>query len=146
MPVLSTDAITFHLEFYNLDGAAAAPSSGLFRDGMECSMSKSSTSSNWNVSAKDLYVRTSADTLAEEDFNNAVALDGQDWFVYETDAESDSSLCTTKGSGVYQCSKIKCKLRRRMTTSDADDFSFVPTSSSVAYMTFPAGKSYIEMN
>jgi len=88
-----------------------------------------------------------ADTaMAASDFNNAVELEGQDWFVFETDRERESRLCTTAGSGDYQCSKIKCVLRRRMTTEDPDDFSFVPTSSTDATMTFPAGKSYLLLN
>ena len=54
MPILATDEITFHLEFYKGD---AAPTEGLFRDGFECIMSKDLTSSNWNVEGKDIFIR-----------------------------------------------------------------------------------------
>ena len=33
MPILSTDEITFHVEFYK---DSTAPTEGLFRDGFEC--------------------------------------------------------------------------------------------------------------
>lgn len=104
MPILSTDEITFHVEFY--EGSGSAPTTGLLRDGFECVINKEGTSSYWEVEPEDLYVRIAdggtADTaLAATDFNNSVELDGQDWFVYETDRERESRLCTTSGSGDF---------------------------------------------
>jgi len=40
MPIISTDYITFHIEFYS---GGVAPTSGLFRDGFECSLTKQLT-------------------------------------------------------------------------------------------------------
>jgi len=120
MPITSTDRITFHVEFYKGD---TAPTSGLFRDGFECTLEKQLTTDYWDTTTKDIYVRTTVDTAAVDDYNNAVVLDGQDWFVMEADADRDDDdhLCTTGTDDGIACSKIRCTIRRLMLTEDADD-------------------------
>jgi hypothetical protein len=87
-----------------------------------------------------MYVRD--DTLDPiADFNNAIEYDGDDWFEFISDSEREEGdhLCTSSSGSGYQCSKIKCIVRRRMVTEDADDFSFAPTAAANAGMEFPAG-------
>ena len=45
----------------------------------------------------------------------------------------------------FLCDKIKCIVRRKMVTSDLDDFSFTPGDTGTK-MHIPAGYSYILMN
>ena len=148
-PILAADFITFHIEFYQGDTGAVAPNENLFRDGFECSLTKQLTTDYWDTTTKDIYVRTTATTAAVDDYNNSVELNGQDWFVYEADADrnEEDHLCTTSGDTAkgIQCDKIKCTVRRKMVTEDLDDFSFSPGDTGT-YMHIPAGYSYILMN
>lgn len=73
MPIISTDFITFHVEFYS---GETEPTTGLFRDGFECTLDKQLTSDFWDTTTKDIYVRTTVNTDAVDDYNNAVELDG----------------------------------------------------------------------
>ena len=91
MPVLSSDVITFHVEFESSNKPAG---SALFRDAMECKVTKQTTTNYWDTTVKDMYVRTTATTTALEDFNNSVELDGKDWFVFEQDDQrTTDNLC-----------------------------------------------------
>ena len=150
MPIIETDVITFHVEFYKADtDTPAPPSSGLLRDGFECSLTKQLTTKYWDTTTKDLYVRGSNDVA--EDFNNSVELDGQDWFVYQGDAfrNEGDHLCQSEENTAkdIQCDKIKCIIRRKSVTEDPDDFSFdVRSTGTTSYMHIPKGNSYILMN
>ena len=81
MPIVAADYITFHVEYFTGADPAVIPSDGLFRDGFECSLTKQLTTEFWDTTFKDIYVRGTAADAAADDFNNAVELDGQDWFV-----------------------------------------------------------------
>jgi len=93
-------------------------------------MEKQLTTSYWDVTSVDMYVRDET-TGAVADFNNSVENDGDDWFEYEQDENrEDGHLCTGASSSTgFQCSKIKCILRRKMTTEDPDDMQFAPTEA-----------------
>lgn len=150
MPIISTDYITFHIEFYSAEANSGnAPTSGLFRDGFECSLTKQLTTQYWDTTTKDIYVRDTATTAAVDDYNNSVELDGQDWFVFEADADRNEAdhLCLTSAETAkgYQCDEIKCTVRRKMITEDLDDFSFSPGDTGTT-MIIPSGYSYIMMN
>ena len=81
LPILSTDVVTFHIEFD--DGA---PTSTFFRDGFDCSVSRNSYNNFWvTADPIDYYVRNDETSAAVVDFNNSVSNDGQDWFVYRQD-------------------------------------------------------------
>ena len=71
-PILADDYITFHIEFYQ----GTKPTSNLFRDGFECSLTKQLTTDYWDTTTKDIYVRTSETTAAVDDYNNSVELNG----------------------------------------------------------------------
>ena len=163
MPITSTDYIKFHVEFYNKSVTEwTTPTTGLFRDGFECILEKQLTTDYWDTTTTDLYVRTStvddaattySNAVPVDDYNNSVELDGQDWFVYQQDADRDynadgttDNLCTASTKDGYACDTIKCVIRRKMVTDDADDFSFTPTEGDSVIMTFPTGFSYIMMN
>ena len=128
MPITAADYITFHVEFYT---GASAPTSGLFRDGFECSLTKQLTTEFWDTTTKDIYVRgADASAAPADDFNNSVELDGQDWILYQGDADraDGDHLCTTSvdtAKGI-QCDKIRCIVRRKMVTEDPDDMVFEP--------------------
>ena len=92
MNILSSDEITFHIEFTSDNKPAG---SQLYRDAMECSLKKQTTTNYWDTTVKDLYVRTTVDTAAVEDYNNSVELDGKDWFVYEQDDVREDNLCAS---------------------------------------------------
>ena len=110
-------------------------------------MAKQITSNYWDVTSVDMYVRGSDTTAAVADFNNSIKNNGNDWFEYEKDSEkSDNHLCTKADEDGFKCKKIKCILRREMTTADADDIQFEPADLSNVKMVLPAGKSYILMN
>lgn len=150
MPVVPSDTITFHIEFYEGD---TAPTTGLFRDGFECSLSKQLTTDFWDTTTKDIYVRGTdvATATAADDFNNAVELNGQDWFVFEADAvrADDDHLCTTSSDSAkgISCDTIKCIVRRKMVTEDPDDTIFdLSGTTTELKMTIPYGYSYILMN
>ena len=151
LPILADDFITFHIEFYDggSDGNASAPTSNLFRDGFECSLTKQLTTDFWDTTTKDIYVRTTETTAPVDDYNNSVELNGQDWFVYEADSERGDAdhLCTTSGDTAkgIQCDSIKCTVRRKMVTEDLDDVWFTPGDTGTT-MKIPAGYSYILMN
>ena len=111
MPILSTDVITFHIEFITNDKTYAVPAdqateTSLIRDAFECTVQKSSTTDYWDVTTSDMYVRDDSNGTPSEsdpvvDFNNTIENDGQDWFVYETDANRVDNLCTADATGTY---------------------------------------------
>ena len=147
MPIISTDFITFHVEFTNSE-AGANPTDKLFRDGFECTLEKQLTTDYWDTTTKDIYVRTTKDTAAVDDYNNSVENDGQDYFVFQADADREDAdhLCTTSTTDGVACDSIRCIVRRKMITEDPDDFTFAPTDATFGDMTFPGGYSYILMN
>ena len=84
------------------------------RDGFEATATKSATTDYWDVSVIDVYARSDTNADCEDDsgvaatdistnsdFNNSVENDGQDWFVFETDADraDDDHLCTENTAG-----------------------------------------------
>ena len=78
MPIISTDTITFHVEFYT---GGTQPTEGLVRDGFEGTLTKQLTTSYWDTTTKDIYVRSSESSdwftsTPADDFNNSVELDG----------------------------------------------------------------------
>ena len=113
MPILATDIITFHVEFSsdrNADGT-------FFRDGFDCKLSKDSSSKYWITDDPvDYHVITSASNAAVVDFNNSIPTDGQDWYVSKQDSQRSSHLCTSSSDSQYQCSAIKCIVRRNFDT------------------------------
>ena len=131
MTIIAADYITFHVEFYT----GSAPTSGLWRDGFECSLTKQLTTEFWDTTTKDIYVRgdTAASATPADDFNNSVELDGQDWFLYQGDADREDGdhLCeaSSKAARGIQCDKIRCIVRRKMVTEDPDDMVFEPGNS-----------------
>ena len=69
--ILATDIITFHVEF-NTD-EVSLNSKGLVRDAFECKVAKQSTSSYWDVTPTDMYVRGTVEPVtAKPDFNNTI--------------------------------------------------------------------------
>ena len=77
--------------------------------------------------------------------------DGQDWFVFEADADraDDDHLCTTSADSAkgISCDTIKCIVRRKMVTEDPDDAIFdLSGATTELKMTIPWGYSYILMN
>ena len=105
-PVAFTDVVTFHIEY---TAGTDNTRSKMCRDGFEATASKSATTDYWDVSVVDVYARsdtnedcsTASDITTNNDFNNSVENDGQDWFVFETDAEraDDDHLCTQNTAG-----------------------------------------------
>ena len=166
MPILASDSLIFHLEFYK---GQTAPVSGLLRDGFECEMSKQSNSNFWDTTVRDIYVRDDPTGDAVSDFNNAKENNGQDWYVFETDSElsrwngwrssksaefyyadvesqNDSYLCRN-GSGIVECTVIECIARRNYSTNDEfEEYDFNLDTDGNQIITFPAKYSYILMN
>ena len=145
MPILSTDIITFHVEYSSSDNTDDLD---LKRDGFDCVLSKDSASDYWVTEDPiDYHVRTTDDAAAVEDFNNSAPLDGKNYFVSTQDKDRDSHLCTSSvATSVYQCESIKCIVRRDFLTYDADDMPIEPTDASATTLTFANGYSYIRLN
>ena len=91
-PILSTDQITFHVEFKK---STAVAGSTLWRDGFECTVKKQVTTGYWDTTFVDINAINAAENaaVAANDFNNSVSKDGKDWFVYQKDEERDTGLC-----------------------------------------------------
>lgn len=69
--ILATDIITFHVEFETDEDDLN--SSGLVRDAFECKVVKQITSSYWDVTPTDMYVRGTVEPVtAKTDFNNSI--------------------------------------------------------------------------
>ena len=130
-PINASDVITFHIEFSTTVDDDDGQTGPLYRDAFECSMQKQSTTDYWDVTTTDFYVRDDGTNTYNsdpvEDYNNSIPNDGQDWFVYETDANRETNLCTA--SSTFQCDKIRCIARREMTNDDPDDMDFLPTTA-----------------
>ena len=145
LPILATDVVTFHLEFDN-----GSPTATFFRDGFDCSVSRNSYNSFWvTADPVDYYVRNDETSAAVVDFNNSVSNDGQDWFVYRQDEQraDDDHLCTASTLAGFECSKLRCIVRRNAMTDDADDFTFdVDTAGLTKTATIKAKYSYILIN
>ena len=69
--ILATDIITFHVQFSTDE--VSLNSKGLVRDAFECKVAKQSTSSYWDVTPTDMYVRGTVEPVtAKPDFNNTI--------------------------------------------------------------------------
>ena len=153
-PILATDTVTFHVEFESDKQKTILKSSNLVRDGFECQLKKDVSTDYWITTAKDMYVRKQAspnetlDAAVAEDFNNAIANNGKDWFAYTEDknrAEGDN-LCTPSDETDIKCKKIKCVIRRALTNQDPDDMQFKPDDAAVNKMQFKTKNCWIMMN
>lgn len=104
----------------------------------------------WKTEVTDIYVRDDGNGNFNpvNDFSNALSNNGQDWIVFQEDAEreDDDHLCTTSSTTGIHCSKIKCVVRRALENNDPDDMQFKPDASSPNKMTFTKARSWIMLN
>ncbi len=135
-PIFKTDTITFELQFSGKNVALTAEQLALFAaDAAQCTVANNSMDPEyWAQSVLDGYYYVQEGETVRKFASDLTA--NQDWTVWEEDNSNNvnSPYCTydsaffdpavQRWESIYECTQVKCTMRRKLTTADEYDWYF----------------------